>query len=116
MLVRHATGPTLDVKTGRLYDRRVKLVNVRLGPEDARKAARLREAGIPISRVVRDAIRAAHDRHVTARAARRAASEIMAEIYSEYPDRLTRRRRKRDLGDRAEVRRLIRQRLRRRRS
>jgi hypothetical protein len=73
----------------------MKLLNVRLGPEDARKAARLREA---------------------ARAARRSASEIMADIYREYPDRPNRPRGERDLSDRVKVRRLIRQRLRPRRS
>jgi hypothetical protein len=40
----------------------------------------------------------------------------MADIYREYPDRPTRPRGKRDLSDRAAVRRLIRQRLRRRRA
>jgi post-segregation antitoxin (ccd killing protein) len=94
----------------------MKLLNVRLGPEDAQKAARLREAGIPISRVVRDAIRAAHDRHAAARVAGRSASELMADIYREYPDRPNLRRGKRDLRNRAAVRRLIRQRLRRRRA
>lgn len=94
----------------------MKLLNVRLGPDDARMAARLREAGIPISRVVRDAIRAAHERHAALRAARRPASEIMADIYREYPNRPNLPRGKRDLTDRARVRRLIRQRLRRRRA
>jgi post-segregation antitoxin (ccd killing protein) len=94
----------------------VKLLNVRLGPDDARMAARLREAGIPISGIVRDALRAAHERHTSARAPRRRPSEIMAEIYREHPDRQGVRRGKRDLTDRAAVRRVIRQRLRRRRS
>ena len=91
----------------------MKLLNVRLGPEDARRAARLREAGVPISRVVREAIRAAHERHVTARVSRRRASEIMADIYREHPDPRNLPRGKRDLTDRAGVRRVIRQRLRR---
>jgi post-segregation antitoxin (ccd killing protein) len=92
----------------------MKLLNVRLGPDDARMAARLREAGIPISHVVREAIRAAHERHAAARASRRPASEIMADIYREYPDPPSPRRSKRQLRDRASVRRLIRRRLRRR--
>ena len=95
---------------------RVKLLNVRLGPDDARMAARLREAGIPISRVVRAAIRAAHERHAAARVSRRPASEIMADIYREYPDPPNLPRRERDPRDRARVRRLIRRRLRRRSS
>ena len=94
----------------------MKLLNVRLGPDDARMAARLREAGIPISRVVREAIRVAHERHTAARALRRAASEIMADIYREYPDPPSPPPRARHLRDRASVSRLIRQRLRRRRS
>ena len=106
----------LDVKTNRLYDRRMKLLNVRLGPDDARMAARLREAGIPISRVVRAAIRAAHERHAAARVSRRPASEIMADIYREYPDPPNPPRGERDPRDRARVRRLIRRRLRHRSS
>lgn len=92
------------------------LLNVRLGPEDARMAARLREAGIPISRVVRDAIRAAHERHAVARGSRRRASAIMADIYRAYPDLPSQRWGRRDLRDRENVRRLIRRRLRRRSS
>src|SRR3989442_7906789 len=87
---------------------RVKLLNVRLGPDDARMAARLREAGIPISRVVRAAIRAAHERHAAARVSRRPASEIMADIYREYPDPPNPPRGERDPRDRARVRRLSR--------
>jgi hypothetical protein len=91
----------------------MKLLNVRLGPDDARMAAQLREAGIPISRLVRDALRAAHERHAAARAPRRRPSQVMAEIYRDHPDRPGVRRGKRDLTDRAAVRRLIRQQLRR---
>ncbi len=94
----------------------MKLLNVRLGPDDARMAAQLREAGIPISRLVRDALRAAHERHAASRARRRRPSQIMAEIYRDHPDRPGARRGKRDLTDRVAVRRLIRQQLRRRRS
>lgn len=72
----------------------MKLLNVRLAPEDARMAARLREAGIPISRLVREAIRAAHARHAPARAARKRPSELMASIYREHPDPLTSRGRR----------------------
>lgn len=49
-------------------------------------AARLQKDGMPISRVVRDAIRAAYERHAAARASRRRASEIMAAIYRDHPD------------------------------
>lgn len=92
----------------------MKLLNVRLGPEDARMAARLKKDGMPISRVVRDAIRAAYERHAAARARRRRASEIMADIYREHPDPPDLPRGKRDLRDRGHVRRVIRKRLQRR--
>jgi hypothetical protein len=94
----------------------MKLLNVRLGPDDARMAAQLREAGIPVSRIVRDALRTAHARHAAARTPRRRPSEIMAEIYRAHPDRQGVRRGQRDLTDRSAVRRMIRRRLRRRRA
>jgi post-segregation antitoxin (ccd killing protein) len=94
----------------------VKLLNVRLAPGDARMAARLRQAGIPISRLVREAIRAAHARHATARASRKRPSQIMANIYREQPDPPGLPRETRDLRNRASVRRVIRRRLRPRRS
>lgn len=77
-------------------------------------AARLRQAGIPISRVVRDAIRAAHERQAAAHRPRRRPSEIMREIYREHPDPAGLPHAKRDLRDRGGVRRLIRRQLRRR--
>jgi hypothetical protein len=93
----------------------VKLLNVRLGPDDARLAAQLREAGVPISRIVREALRTAHERHAAVRGPRRRPSQIMAEIYRDHPDPPGTRRGKRDLTVRAAVRREIRRRLRRRR-
>lgn len=78
-------------------------------------ATRLREAGIQISSLVRAAIRAAHERHASGRTARRRPSAIMADIYRENPDPKGTAHRPRDLGDRRVVRRIIRQRLRRRR-
>ena len=93
----------------------MKLLNVRLGPDDARMAARLREAGIPISRVVRDAIRSAHARHTATRDSRGRPSEIIRRIYREHPDPPEAPRGRRDLLDRKSVRRAARQRLRRRR-
>ena len=95
---------------------RMKLLNVRLRPEDARMAAHLRREGVPISGVVRDAIRAAYERRAAARAPRRRASEIMADIYREHPDHPGLPPGKRDLRDRRSVRRVIRERLRRQRS
>jgi hypothetical protein len=94
----------------------VKLLNVRLGAEDARMAAHLRRGGIPISGIVRAAIRAAYERHAGRRATRGRASEIMAEIYREHPDPPDFPRGKSIARDRRRVRREIRDRLRRRRS
>jgi hypothetical protein len=87
----------------------MKLLSVRLSPEDARMAARLRKDGIQISRVVREAIRAAYEGRTAARSPRRRAraKEVMAEIYRELPDPPGLRCSKRDLSDRATVRRLI---------
>jgi len=94
----------------------VKLLNVRLAPEDARMAARLRQASIQISRLVREAIHAADARHATARASHRRPREIMADIYRENPDLPDLLHATRDLRNRASVRRVIRRRLRPRRS
>jgi hypothetical protein len=94
----------------------MKLLNVRLGPEDARMVARLQEQGLPISSLVRDAIRAAYKRQRTAAHSGRRAREIMADIYREHPDPLVLRSRRRDLRNRRKVRREIRARLRRPRS
>lgn len=92
----------------------MKLVNVRLGPEDVRMAERLRKDGTPISRVVREAIRAEYERHMASRPARRRPAEIMATLYRELPDPPAETSRKPDLRDRRSVRRRILRRLRRR--
>jgi post-segregation antitoxin (ccd killing protein) len=93
----------------------MKLINVRLGTEDARLAARLRKDGIQISRVVREAIRAAYHDRVEGRPRRRRPSEIMAEIYAALPDPPGLPPRRYDLRDPSSVRRqiLARRRLRR---
>jgi hypothetical protein len=91
----------------------MRLLNVRLGPEDARMADELRKGGIQISGVVRDAIRTAHARHATAATPRSRPREVMARIYRECPDPPGPRA-ARDLRDRRGIRRSIRRRLRRR--
>lgn len=103
----------LDAVTGCLYSRPMKMLNIRLGPEDARRAAQLRRAGFAIAGLVRDALRAAYERHVAPRAWGRRPSEIMASIYRECPDPPELPHEKRDLSDRRRVRRIIRRRLRR---
>ncbi|MGH7392578.1 MAG: hypothetical protein ACREM3_24440 [Candidatus Rokuibacteriota bacterium] len=93
----------------------MKLLNVRLSPEDARRAAALRKDGVPVSRIVREAIRTAYERRAGGRGGSRRASVVMAEIYREHPDSPERPRAARDLRDRRAVRRAIRTRLARRR-
>jgi len=91
----------------------MKLLNVRLDEDDARKVARLRQAGVQISRVVREAIRAEHDRR---RGTPRRPAEIMAEIYAAHPDPPGLPARRVDLRDRKAVRRAVLARMRRRRA
>src|SRR5262249_9602704 len=106
----------LDVKTPRLYDEAVKLLNVRLSPDDARRAAALRKDGIAVSRLVREAIRTAYDKRPGVGEGGRRASAIMAEIYREHPDPPGRLRTATAPRHRRAVRRAIRARLTRRRS
>ena len=93
----------------------MKLLNVRLGPEDARLAAELRKHGVELSGVVREAIRAAYSARVRTGEGRRRASEIMAEIYAQIPDPPGLSLPRHDLRDRRRVRRAITARLKRRR-
>lgn len=85
----------------------MKLLNVRLDTDDARRAAELRQAGVQISRLVRDAIRVEHARHLGAHRNRRTAKQTMARIYAEHPDPPRRPHRRLDLRDRRAVRRAI---------
>jgi hypothetical protein len=94
----------------------MKLLNVRLAPEDARMAAHLKQEGIQLSTVVRDAIRVAYDQRVRLRTRPRRLSSLMEQIYLSVPDRGGRRRPMYDLRDRRSIRRVIVARLRRRRS
>ena len=93
----------------------MKLLNVRLGPEDARLAAELRKHGVELSSVVREAIRTAYSARARKGKGRRRASEIMAEIYAQIPDPPGLALPRYDLRDRRRVRRAITARLRRRR-
>lgn len=65
--------------------RRVKLLNVRLGPEDESMAAALREEGVEMSSLVRDAIRTEYGRR-----RRKLRPEdvdgLLAEIYARHPE------------------------------
>ena len=94
----------------------MKLLNVCLAPDDARMAAHLKQQGVQLSSVVRDAIRVAYDQHARRRQRPRRLSALMEKIYLEVPDRGGHPRQKNDLRDRKSIRRVIVARLRRRRS
>jgi len=91
----------------------VKLLNVRLGPDDARMAAALRSDGVRLSDVVRDAIRDTYERRLRGRRQRRRPSAILAEIYAAYPDPPGSPARDYDVHDRRATRDAIRRKLRR---
>ena len=97
----------LDVKTHCLYAHLVPLLNVRLSPDDARRAAELREDGVQISDVVREAIRAEYLRRRPERAGNRRPSLIVKEILSALPDPVDMPRPAVDPADRHAVRRHI---------
>ena len=83
------------------------LINVRLSPDDARRAAALRKAGIQISDVVREAIRAEYLRTRSVQAGKRRPSLIMKEILASLPDPEDMPARSVDPTDRHAVRRHI---------
>ena len=93
----------------------MKLLNVRLNEDDARLAAALRQEGVELSRVVRNALHAEYERRIAGRVRRRSAAVVMAEIYAACPDPPRLPRRSYDLRDRRAARRAIVSRLRRRR-
>jgi hypothetical protein len=62
------------------------LLNVRLSPEDARRAAELREDGVQISDVVREAIRAEHLRRRSGKSGKGRPSLLVKEILAALPD------------------------------
>jgi hypothetical protein len=64
----------------------VPLLNVRLSPDDARRAAELREEGIQISDVVREAIRAEYLRRRSRASTLRRPSLIVKAILEALPD------------------------------
>jgi hypothetical protein len=92
------------------------LVNVRLDAEDARRVAELRRAGVQISSIVREAIRAQHEQQVVKRAGGRAAAALLARIYADLPDTPDVRAREYDLRDRRAVRAAVAKRARTRRA
>jgi hypothetical protein len=87
----------------------MKLFNVRLEPEDARKADALRRAGVRVSTVVREAIRAEYSRRVETGRSGVRASDVVAEVIAAFPAKVGRA--PVDTADRVAVRRHIRAQL-----
>ena len=75
------------------------LLNVKLKPDDVRMVRALRDEGVTISDLVREAIRAEYARRLGARASRRRPSERMADIYARHPDPVDLPRRAYDVHD-----------------
>lgn len=93
----------------------MKLVNVRLSDEDAAKVADLRRHGVELSEVVREAVRA---RHLAVRppVRPRDVRALLDAIYARHPLAEEHERLAVDASDRRAVGRLIRKKLRARRS
>jgi len=85
----------------------VKLLNVRLGPEESRMVAELRREGVQISGIVREALRSAYSARRKTGGKPRRPSAIMREIYAECPDPPGSSGPRVDLRDRRSVRRAI---------
>lgn len=62
------------------------LLNVRLDADDERRAKILRSAGVPISRIVREAIRAEYERRVALPRGETKPSHVVVEILESLPD------------------------------
>ena len=91
------------------------LLNVRLDEQDARRARALREAGVRISTVVRNAIRLEYDKRVGMATGKKKPSKIVADILRAVPDPADLSEARIDTRDRRAVRRLVSAKLRRRR-
>ena len=59
---------------------------MRLDAEDKRLADQLREEGIPISRIVREAIRTEHARRIATRGRKQKPSALIADLFEQFPD------------------------------
>jgi hypothetical protein len=82
---------------------KTRLLNVRLDDERQRKAKRLREQGITLADVVRDAIDVRYEALATARDVRSTA-EIITHIFKDHPDPADLPARDYDVHDRAAAR------------
>ena len=90
---------------------RSRLANVRLDDDRLRKARRLRERGVTLSDLVRDAIDARFEQQRKA-AKPRDVSGILEAVFDEYPDQDRLPRRSYDVHDRQQARAAVRRRLR----
>ncbi len=83
-----------------------RLVNVRLDDDRLRKVRTLRESGVALSSVVREAIDARFD-ELSGSGKARDLRAVMARIFEQYPDPPGLPPRRYDMHDRAEARRAI---------
>ena len=91
-----------------------RLVNVRLDERRLERARRLRAQGIPLSKLVRDAIDREYE-HVVKTSKHFDVEAVMNEIYRQYPDPPDLPPRDYDVGERRAARDAILQKLRRKR-
>jgi hypothetical protein len=89
------------------------LLNVRLGPEEERMALALRSAGVAISGLVREALRAEYERRVGSKRKLKG-SAVVAAILESLPDPPGLPARRFSVADRRAVRRHVRAKLARR--
>lgn len=93
----------------------MKLLNVRLGPEESRIVDELRRDGVQISRLVREALHSEYRARQAKAGKGRRAREIMEAIYAAHPDPPGTPPPRVDLADRRSMRRAIMKALKRRR-
>src|SRR5207248_11201574 len=96
-----------------LYSSSVSLFNVRLTKADEAAVRVLKRAHVEISAIVRDALHREAERHRPRSAA--STAELMSDIFEAYPEPERVARRRRDVGDRRQLARHVREQLRRRR-
>ena len=89
----------------------MKLLNVRLSPEDEAMAAELRAGGIAMSELVRDAIRTEYGRR-RRRLRPEDVDALLADIYARHPDPAGPARSRPDIHDRRAFREAFRRRVR----
>ena len=85
----------------------MKLLNVRLGPDETRIVTELRRDGIQISKLVREALHSAYRARQASSDKPQDPRDIMERIYAEFPDPPHSRRSRVDLRDHRSVRRAI---------